>query len=278
MKKLVIISLFLSCFSVFAQGDRIDSLLNDLIYNDSALVEILFKPVKYDFIYTGASFNNKTFYAGRETGTDMINVSGYLYYFSHLGLFAGASGLWYDQLTPGYTSTTLTLGYGHYLDKKHLFRLKGSYSRYIYNNSDTITTYPYENNANLNFSFKKKWFGTRISANYSFGKEENISFTPTVYSSFYFWKFGKNNKFYFGPEVSCYFSSETINSSTDPEEVFGLLNTQLYTPLSINFGNLELQFAYYLNFPITQDTEYSYSVASSYSVSVFYLIPIAVSK
>lgn len=275
MKKLVFILLFSTCLSVFAQGDRIDSLLNDLIFNDSTYIELI-QSSKYDIIYAGTSFNNKTYYAGREVGSDLINGTGHLYYFSHTGLYAGASGLWYDQLSPSYNSTTLSLGYGHAIGKKNLFRAKATYSRFIYNDTSSTTSYPYDNNINLALSFRKNWYGARISGNYLFGDESTINFMPSIYTSFYFWKFGKNNKFYFGPEISSYFGTETINTSSGTQDVFGLLNTQVYIPLGINLGNFELQFGYTLNLPYTQDGETSYPVSSSYSVSASYMIPIEI--
>lgn len=274
MKKvLVIVVLTLSAISVSAQTDKIDSLLNDLIFSDETLLASI-APVKSDFLYTGLNINNKTYFAGREIGTNIVNISGHFYYFNKLGFFAGASGVWYDQLSPAYSATMLTLGYGLYLDKNKNFRASGSYSRFIYTKSDSTAIYPYENNANLTLSFRKKWYGARISNNLLFGSESLYNITPSVYTSFYFWKFGKNNKFHLAPEISCYFSKETINLTTNPKDVFGLLNTQFYIPFSVNLGNFELQLSYSLNFPFTQDPNVSYKTSSGLSVSAFYLIPL----
>lgn len=273
MKKVLTLTLLLVSISALAQTDRIDSLLNDIIFSDETLMTSI-NPAKKDFLYTGINLNNKTFFAGREVGTNLINVSGHIYYFSSIGIFAGASGIWYDQLTPGYSTTMLTLGYGLYLDKGKHLRATGAYSRFIYTNPDSTAIYPYENNANLSFSYKKNWYGARVSSNMLFGSAALFNVTPAVFTNFYFGKFGKNNKFYFGPEISCYFGKETINETTNPEGVFGLLNVQLYAPLSVNIENFELQLGYSLNFPFTQDTGISYQISSAFSVSAFYLIPL----
>ncbi len=272
MKKAFFILFLLYGISAAAQTDRIDSLLNDLIFSDETLLSEIISEKK-DFLYAGLNYNNKTFFAGREIGTDLANVSGHVYYFSKYGLFAGASGIWYDQLSPGYTTTMLTLGYGLYLDKSKHFRASGSYSRLIYN-SDTTAIYPYENNANLTLSYRKDWYGARISNNLLFGSQTFYTLSPSVFAGFYFLDFGKNNRFYFGPEISGYFAKETINLATTPEEVFGLLNVQLFLPLSVNLGNFELQFGYSLNFPFTKDSAADYKVSSGFSVSAFYLIPL----
>ena len=256
------------------QPDRIDSLLNELIYSDETIMSTIVQPVKSDFLYAGLNYNSKTYFAGREIGIDLVNVSGHVFYFSSLGVFAGVSGIWYDQLTPGYSTTMLTLGYGSYLDKKKNFRASGSYTRFIYTNPDSAAIYPYLNNANVTLAYRKNWFGARVSGNMLFGGETLFNFSPTVYSNFYFWKFGKNNKFYLGPEISCYFSKETINAETNPTECFGLLNTKLLVPFSVNLGNLEVQLGYSLNFPVTQDKNITYQISSAFSVSAFYLIPL----
>ena len=272
MKKALFILFILYGVSVTAQTDRIDSLLNDLIFSDEALLSGI-TTEKKDFLYAGLNYNNKTFFSGREIGTDLDNVSGHVYYFSKYGFFAGASGMWYDQLSPGYTTTMLTLGYGFYLDKNKHLRASGSYSRFIYN-SDSTAIYPYENNANLTLSYRKNWYGARISNNLLFGSQTLYNVTPSMFTGFYFLNFGKNNRFYFGPEISGYFSKETINLTTTPEEVFGLLNIQLFAPLSINLGNFELQFGYSINFPFTKDSSVDYKISSGFSVSAFYLIPL----
>lgn len=274
MKKILVIILLLPCMAAFAQNDRIDSLLNDLIFNDTTIMK-RFEPTNYDFIYTGINYNNKTFFAGREVGSNLININGSIYYFNSTGLFAGISGIWYDQLTPGYSTTAISLGYGHSLGRKKHLRLAGSYSRFIYTNKDSTAVYPYENNVNLSLSFQKKWYGASVSTNLLFGSETLLSIVPSVYTSFYFGKFGNNNQFHLGPEISCYLSKETINESTNPVDVFGLLNTQIDIPISINLGNFELQLGYSLNIPYTQDSEIAYEPSSAFSVSAFYLIPIA---
>ena len=132
MKKILPILLLISTLSVFGQGDRIDSLLNDLIYNDTDPLIMPEKHVKFDFIYTGANFNSKTFYAGREISSNMYNISGHIYYYHSSGLFAGASGIWFDELTPSYSTTTLSTGFSKVLDKKKLFTFRTAYSHYLF--------------------------------------------------------------------------------------------------------------------------------------------------
>lgn len=280
MKKFITIFLLMSGINMVAQTDRIDSLLNDLIYNDIDSALLIKKPVKYDFIYTGISYSSNTFYAGREIGNDIYSVSGHLFYYNTTGLFLGISGSWYDQFTPNYNSTTLLLGYSKSLDKKKILTLRTSYSRFIYNNADAESYYPYRNSLNLGLSFRKKWIGTRVAGNILFGDDSKINLSSAIYSRFNIIKTGKNNKVYSTPELSAYFSSEMItvnenSQNTDLTEKYGILNTQLSIPLCVSLGNFDLEFCYSINFPHTKDINISYPVKGFFSFSVGYMIPIA---
>ncbi len=272
MKKISFLMFLLISISATAQTDKVDSLLNDLIFSDEKLLSTLTSEEK-DFLYAGLSYSNKTFFAGREIGTNLANVSGSIYYFNKHGFYGGASGMWYDQLSPGYTTTMLTVGYGLYLDKNKRFRANGSYSRFIYN-TDSTAVYPYKNNANITLSYRKDWFGARLSNNLLFGGQTLYTLSPSVYGGFYFGYFGKNNYFYFEPEISGYIAKETIHQTTTPRDVYGLLNVQMFAPLSINLGNLELQLGYTINFPFTRDSSADYKISSSISVSAYYLLPV----
>lgn len=267
--------LLLSCIPAFSQEDRIDSLLNDIIYTDNTLFPVAQTQAKYDYVFVGSNFNNNTYYAGREIGSDMYNISGYLFYFNSAGFYFGTSGVWFDQLIPQYNSTTLTAGYSLSLDKKKNFNLKTSYSRYIYNLSDTSATYPYENNFSLGFYYRKNWFRARVNSNVLFGEETILNFSPAIYSRFNLIKLGKKNKIYTTPELSFFIGNEEIVTVNDTKNVFGLLNTQLYVPLYLSLGDFDLEFSYTFNFPTTQDKNTSYAPNSMFSFSIGYLLPIA---
>lgn len=283
MKPLLIIFVLMSGISAFAQTDRIDSLLNDIIYNGSDPLEMPEKPVKFDFIYAGLNYNSNSFYAGREIGSDMFNLSGNLFYYHASGIFVGVSGSWYDELEPSYTNTVISAGYSKILDKKKHFTFRTSYSRYLYNQSDS-DSYAYKNNINLGMSYRKKWFGGRMGTNMLFGEESKINLSAALYSRVNIYKFGKYNKIYTAPELSVLFSKETVSttktSGQNPEyipeydEVFSLLNTQLYIPVGVSVGNFDLEFSYTVNFPTTQDVIITYPVTSFYSISLGYMLPI----
>jgi len=287
MKKIIVLLLLISgIVPAFAQTDRIDSLLNDLVYNDNDPLMMPEKPVKFDFISTGINFNSNTFYAGREVGIDkMFNITGHLFYYNSTGLFIGASGNWFDQLTPSYSATTLSAGFSKAVDKKKLFTFRTSYSRFLYYKPDTASYYPYKNNFSLGLSFRKNWIGARISSNLLFGEEYKFNISTGLYSRFTLIKLGKYNKIYMAPEVSAFMGSETIattkggsgdgNQTINTKEVYSLLNTQLYIPIGISIGDFDLEFNYSVNFPTTQDASITYPVSSFYTISIGYMLPIS---
>lgn len=286
MKKLMVIIFLMSGLQVYAQSDRIDSLLNDLVYNSDDPLIVPEEPLKYDFIYAGSNFSNKTFYAGREVDDKMYNVSGNLYYYNSSGLYAGASGVWFNKLTPGYSSTVLSAGFSKAIDKKKHFTFRTAYSRFLYYKQDTSSSYPFKNNFSLGFSFRKKWIGARVYGNLLFGDDSKLNLSTALFSRFDLIHLGHYNKIYMAPEVSAFFSKETVNiiktdsqttdqTSAGLKDVFGLMNSQLYVPLGISIGDFDFELSYSVNFPFTQDVNISYPVKSFFSFSIGFMLPIA---
>lgn len=281
MKKLMIIVFLMSGISAFAQTDKIDSLLNDLVYNDTDPLIMPEKPVKFDFLYVGANYSSNSFYAGREIGSNMFNVTGNLFYYSSSGLFIGTSGYWYDQLMPSYRNTILSAGFSKTIDKKRLLTFRTSYSRFIYYKPDSGSYYPYKNNFNLGLSFRKNWIGVRIGGNLLFGDESKVNILTALYSRFTLIKLSKYNKIYTSPEISAFFTTETVSTGQNTDQtsnikdVFGLLNTQIHVPLGISVNNFDFEFSYSVNLPATLDPTISYPVNTFYSLSIGYMLPIA---
>ncbi|MBN1953002.1 MAG: hypothetical protein JW801_17490 [Bacteroidales bacterium] len=268
----------------FSQADHLDSLLNDLVYNDSDPLIIPGEPAKYHFFYAGTAVNSKTMYAGREIGEDMINISGHIYYYTSSGLFIGLSGRWFSQLSPGYNNTTLSVGYGKAIGKKKEFNLRGSYSRFIYADPLLAELYPDKNSLSLGLSYRKKWFGSRLSGSFLFGEGLASNLSMAVYSRFTLVKLKRNNKVYTSPELSLFLGTETVTtgqtgsmasgSYTGTKEVFGLLNTQVNVPLAISLGDFDIELSCTLNIPTTQDVSIAYPVSMYYGISVGYMLPI----
>ena len=73
----------------------------DAILGEESEDEFLESAVtKFQFINISLEYNNKTYFSGRDIGTDQFNVSPQIMYLHSNGLFAGLNGVYYDQFTP----------------------------------------------------------------------------------------------------------------------------------------------------------------------------------
>lgn len=284
MKRPVAILMIFCSLSALAQTDRIDSLLNDLVFNENDPLILPEITVKYNFLNTGVNFNSKAYYAGREIGGNIYSITGHVYYYNFRGFFLGSSGNWYSQLAPGYSSTTLTAGLYKAINKSKTLSFRSSYNRFIFYEPDTTYEKPYSNSISAGLSFRKKWFGARISSNFLFGNDYGYSVSSGINSRINFVKFGKSNKIYSMPDLSVFVGAEYISEIstgaqtgseiTEWQKVYGLLNTQLYIPLCISLGDFDFEFAYSINFPATQDKHITYPVSGYYSATLTYMLAI----
>ncbi|PZX13435.1 hypothetical protein LX69_02691 [Breznakibacter xylanolyticus] len=274
MKKLLWIALCFVSLTLHAQVDRLDSLLSDLIYDDIDLLDGQ-DAERYDFVYLGTAYSNRTFYAGREVGDGMMNQSWYAYYYGACGLFAGASGAWYDGLTPAYSSTSLSVGYGGYFSDSKRVAYRFSYSRYLYHDEVVADESLYQNNINVGLSYRKGWFGARGGVNYLFGDEQKLGFYGALYSRLKLAGFGAQNALFMVPEVSAFVGKEWVNVTRDGQlvydELYGLMNTQVIIPLEVSLGNFDVEVSGVANFPFTRDELVSYPASLYLMMSVGYV-------
>jgi hypothetical protein len=285
MKRFLIIIILLRCaFPLWSQYDRLDSILLDVIGNTRAKNALFDKPAKCSFLYTGITIDNKTFYAGRELGNDMRSVNGSLYYFHSGGLYVGATGSWYSGMDPNYSLTGLTAGIREPLNKKKNLNFRISYTRYLFNAPDSLTTGASKNSLGAGLSLRNKWIGSRLSINTLFGKDFGMYLTPTVFSDITLARFGKYGKIMLAPEVSLFIGPEMIEtySVRNPSDTmnlyasrtgrYGVLNALAFLPAGISTKNLDFEFGYSVNFPMAQDKSTSFPVSTFFTISVSYLI------
>jgi len=282
----ILIMLLLWGFPALSQYDRIDSLLLDMFGNDKALNHLFDQPSASSYIYSGINCDSKTFYAGRELGDNMYSLNGNLYMFHSGGLYFGASGSWYSDLDPGYNSTLVTAGMRKPLNKKKNLSFRASYSRFFFNTADSATEIVFNNNLGAGLLLRNNFIGGRLSFNLLFGKEIGMNLTPSIFSNITLVRFGGFGKFFLAPELSLFIGSETIeyengSSIIDPldspssvTKKYGLLNTQVYIPVSVYAGNFDIEFGYSVNFPMAQDKIFTYPVSSFFSFSIGYLLPL----
>lgn len=265
---------------------RLDSILNAVIFDDDNLSYLFGLKKNFQFLYWRSNFDTRTFYAGREIGTEQYNLSGQLYYMHSKGIYAGISGAWYSQLDPGYRTTVLTLGYSKGLKKKQFFRYRISYDYFIFNNDDPDYEPLYNSGLNAGITFKSKNLGTRMNYYLLLGKETGSSFSWDAYSYINLVRLGTYDKIRMEPQVLLYFGSEAVEyqlneTLVDPltniiydsyyKDEFGLLNIQLQLPLKIKYKSFDFGAAWIYNFPQTQNDGFSYPQNSSFRFSIGYI-------
>lgn len=280
------ILLMMYALSTWSQADKLDSLLMDVLGDEKEIMQLLNPSSQYYYLYGSVAGDSKSFYAGRELGDDMLNLSGNLYFFHSRGFFIGASGSWYSQLDPRYNTTILTGGISTPVNDKKSLNFRASYSRYFYRTSDPETESVFNNNIGTGLSLRNKWIGGRISFNFLFGKDFGMNVTPNIFSHIPIARFGKYNKIELAPEAFVFIGSETVeylssghinNSLQEPpttttEDTYGLLNTNFYFPVCVFIGDFDLEIGYSLNIPFTKNETYTYPLSSFFTFSIGYML------
>ena len=286
MKRVIIQILFLLWgLQALSQYDRLDSLLSDVFENDKSINHLFDSPSTYSYLYSGLNCDNKTFYAGRELGENMLAVNGNIYLFHSSGFYFGATGSWYSQLDPGYNSTFVTAGIRKPLNKKKNLSFRAAYSRFFLNTADSASENVLNNNFGTGLLLRNNWIGGRLSLNVLFGKEFGMNLTTGIFSNITLVRFGGFGRILLAPELSVFIGSETFeyvsgSSIIDPEgspssttDKYGLLNTQVYLPVCVYVGDFDFEVGYSVNFPMTQDNTITYPVSSFFTLSIGYLLP-----
>jgi hypothetical protein len=282
MKKSVLQILFLVlCLSVNAQADRLDSLLTDVLGNDRSMNHLLDQVATTSFFYSGISADNKTFYAGREIGNDIYSVNGNIYFFHSTGFYFGASGSWFSQIDPHYGLTAFSAGIRKALNRTNTISSGISYSRYVFNVSDSVYI-PYSNNLGAGLYYTRSWFGASVAFNLLFGNEIVINLTPSIYSNFRIARLGKSGKILISPEISGFLGSdlliqtdnlyEPVSSVYGSPSKYGLLNLKAFVPAGIYFSGFGIEAGYSVNFPLQGSSQTKPSMSSYFSLSLSYVI------
>ncbi len=265
---------------------QVDSLLNDVLFGDDDLLDLLLEEDTFQFLYISTNWSNRTYYAGRENGSYQSNLSGQIYYMHSNGFYTGISGSWYSQLEPNYRSTILSIGYGKSLKKHSYFRYRFSADYFIFHVNDPEFDPIYNSSLNAGLSLKSKTLGTSIDGSLLVGQEFGQQFTWNTNAYLYLARFGNYNYLRLEPEVSLFFGSEaaefllneayfdqTTNEPIDTyyRDVFALLNTQLRLPLSLNWNNFDMQLTYLYNIPRTIGDGEPYPNTSFFRISLGYI-------
>jgi len=271
---------------------RIDSLLNDLLVNDPELKSLLSggKQLNMHYLYVRSSLSTRTIFAGREIGENQINSGNQLFYLNGTGLYAGVSGVWYNQLDPGYRTTVFTGGFSNTLFKIKPLRVRISYQRYISHISDPDYVALYKQGLSSGFTLSNKSIGFRMDGSLNFGDfEMGKSLSADVYGNIVLYKNGIHKKIRLRPEVSVSYGLDykefmLDESLIDPftgteytsyyKDMFGLMNIQFTLPLYVSYKNFDFQISYQYNMPqnFVDDNEHPNLSAFQFSIGYFFRI------
>lgn len=286
MKTRYLLLLILSVFSlrgVQSQDTELDSLLDAILFEDEQLVSLLSGKTRYQFLYLRTSFENQSYFSGRDIGIDQYNYSAQAGYFHSAGFNAGVGTIWYSQFDPKLYATSLSVGYTGKLDKKGDLRFRTSYNRYFYSKVDSIESHAFYNAFSLGSTLDKGFIGTRLDAALLTGNETAGQFKWDLYGDITLIKLGTFDRIRFEPEVSFFFGKEIVayyqlgGLSQNQEYVlvedskFGLLNTAVRIPVTVNFKGFDLEFGYNINFPNSMLTGEKLPMTTYFNLSLGYM-------
>ncbi|NNK83704.1 MAG: hypothetical protein HKO92_11325 [Flavobacteriaceae bacterium] len=263
------------------EKDEIDILLDDLFFNEQELVEDILNSFNtYNFLYSNISFNNNTFFSGRESGVNQFNIVPQLSYYSSSGFNVSVSGIYYETFNPNWDFTNISLGYYKAIGKEKLFHYNVGYTRYFYSNGwDTFTN---STDLSLGIRNKNKSLGTKFSVSYLFGKDQSFQIVSSSYANASLSR-TKNYVLKFRPQISFLIAQQTIalaqlplDTNLDLEyeynDIFDLLNTQLNLPISLSTKSWDFELGYNINFPSPVESESNLDITSFFNLSIGYLI------
>jgi len=163
--------------------DDIDPLLDDLFFSEQQFLdELIENNFSYNFLYTSISYNNNTYFSGRDAGTDQFHVIPQISYYHSSGFNGSVSGIYYQEFLPNWDFTSLSLGYFNSLGKKKNIVYNLGYTKFFYTDGYDVFTNSLD--ISLGVRNKKRTLGTTISASYLFGTDESYQVISNSYVNF----------------------------------------------------------------------------------------------
>ena len=270
--------------AINAQEEKLDSLLEVILFEDEELVSLLTEKTNFQFLYARTQFENQSYFTGRDIGIEQQNYSAQLSYFHSAGISAGVGTIWYSQFDPRLYATTLMLGYSGNFGKSNDYRYRSSYNRYFFSNTDSVDSHAFNNAFALGATIDKGLIGTRLDLSLLTGEETAAQLSWDLFLDITLIKLGTFDRIKFEPEVSFFLGKEIVayyelGSPGQNQEYlqvadseFGLLNTAIRIPLSIDYKNFDLEIGYNINLPHSMLADYKLPMTTYFNVSLGYII------
>ena len=271
-------------FCSYAQEDNdedLDALLDDLFFSEQQFLdELIGSNLSYNLIYSSISYNNNTYFSGRDSGIDQFNIVPQISYYHSSGFNASISGIYYENFDPSWDFTSLSLGYFNSFDKKKNLYYNLGYTKYFY--SDGYDGFTNSIDASFGIRNKTRTIGTQISASYLFGSDTSYQIISSSYVNFDILR-KENFAIRSKPSINFTIAKQSfatqrivpVNGQPTLEtinfNVFDLLNTQLSIPISLTSKSWDFELGYNLNLPNAVATESNLKITNFFNFSVGYL-------
>ena len=272
-------------FCSYAQEENledIDGLIDELFFYDQQFLDELIEGgLTYNFLYTSVSYNTNTFFSGRDSGTDQLNIIPQVSYYHSSGFNASISGIYYQNFAPAWDFTSVSVGYFNTIGKQKNFNYNLGYTHFFY--SDDFDDFTNSIDLSVGIRNIKRTLGTTLAASYLFGTNTSLQLVSNSFLNINL-KRTSNLALRFRPNISFIIADQTytfsslIRSPLGPrivtvvQEVFDLLNTQLSFPLSLSTKSWDFEVGYHLNLPNAVSNESNLSNTNFFSFSVGYLL------
>jgi hypothetical protein len=302
MFRKVLLIIFLC--SSFLIANEIDSLLAVLESHreDEEWLAILSGEAHYHLIYVQASYDNNSYFAGRDIGLDQFNATVQATY-NYKQFSASLAGVLYEAFFPPLQTAALSVNYR--LPLKLPVDIDVNYGRYFFLGDNDTLLGSYPNSLGLGLGHSAKFWGVSADLSLLAGTEGVApQIMTSAYGNFKIFSWKSYNSISVRPEVGFYFGSELTALSTAPGTIFakstgngngqgqgpgpgqgggsgqtelpeyitafGLLNTELNIYITAVLGDFDMSFAIQNNRPRSTDADIAYAPTSLISFSLGY--------
>jgi hypothetical protein len=114
--------------------------------------------------------------AGRSFGVEQYGITPAVNYFHHSGLFAGATGYWSNEYSPGYYLTNLSFGYSKTFFRKMV--VTANHDFYLYN--DTLGEHSFNKSIQAGLGYQFKHADANIDYAFLYGNDHAHRITATA--------------------------------------------------------------------------------------------------
>lgn len=257
-----------------------DAIIDDLFEVDSLEIAQLFDDIKQqDYLYINNLYNSKTLFSGRDFGVNQFSFFPSVSYIDSNNFFLNISSGYFSGVSPEWDFVTLSGGYSNYItkDKSLLASLAYSYSSYSQDVADLNNQ-----RVSASISYRKNKFRNATTAGYLFGGLHSYFISNNSYLDIVFLKM-KTVELSVQPRFGLFWGNQTITELVSTgirfspfelvdRDVFQLLNTELSLPITIDFGNWDLELEYTLAVPNALPGEEEPQNSGYFSISLGYLV------